>query len=457
MKDTKHALIFGSGLVAGPAIQYLAQKGVRLTIATDDIERAEAQLQTGFAGTGESAAKQSRALHVDARDVTALPPLFDDADVAISLLPSTMHAPIARVAIEKRTDLVTASYVSPEMQSLDGAAKKAGVTLLNELGVDPGIDHMSAMEVIDRSRTEGYAIRAFRSYCGGLPSPAADDNPFRYKFSWSPLGVLLAARNGARFMEAGELVEWKAHQMRHHEVVASGHVLEAYPNRDSLGYQKTYGLEDVDTMLRGTLRFPGWLATMHGFRSLGLLDTDPLDGQTLAAWIEGLKATTDSGELADAIAARFGSAEMPARYQDRQAARSLASKLLWLGVDQDQHPIANAPANEVVASRMADKMGFAKHERDLLLMRHEFVMTRGGTRRTVAAELEVYGDPDGASAMAQTVGLPVAMGAELLFEAGLAGTKLPGVEIPTTDRYYVPILKRLAERGIVFTETVTEA
>jgi hypothetical protein len=218
-----------------------------------------------------------------------------EADLVVSLLPFTLHVGIAQVAIDAKRPMVTTSYVSPEMRALDVRARDAGVLVLNEIGLDPGLDHMSAMRVIDGVRRDGGRLTSFRSCCGGIPAPDADTNPWHYKFSWSPRGVLLAGRSGARWLDDGRIVEVDA---AHLYAQAAPYTapglppLEVVPNRDSLAYVPTYGIEGVQTMFRGTLRWPGWAETLEAVGRLGLLDATPRpwrSGTTLTQLAEGAR------------------------------------------------------------------------------------------------------------------------------------------------------------------------
>ena len=263
----KKVLVLGAGLVTGPLVHYLLdQEDFQVKVASRTVEKAQKLVGTAKNGIAE---------RLDVSDEKALEKLISEADLSISLLPYIYHPLVAKLCIKHKKLMVTASYVKDEMKALDEEAKRAGVILLNEIGVDPGIDHMSAMQVINRIRANGGKLVSFSSYCGGLPAPDANDNPYGYKFSWSPRGVILAGKNPARYLKDGEIVDIPGEDLFSHHwpvKIAGFGELEGYPNRDSLPYIETYGVKGVKNMFRGTLRYPGWCETMKKIAELGLLD-----------------------------------------------------------------------------------------------------------------------------------------------------------------------------------------
>ena len=262
-------LVLGAGLVAGPTVQYLLDHGFFVTVVSIEAATAEALIKKHPNG---------RALVMDVNDRLALGELIAGHDLAVSLLPAVMHVMVAEICITKRKHLVTASYVKPEMKALHEAAIEAGVLLLNEIGLDPGIDHMSAMEVIHRAAREGGKVVEFSSSCGGLPAPDANDNPLGYKFSWSPRGVLLAARNSARFLKEGKIVEIPDEELfDHYSTVQIGDLgdFEVYPNRNSLDYIDIYGLHEARGVFRGTIRNVGHCESWRKMVDFGLFDDKP--------------------------------------------------------------------------------------------------------------------------------------------------------------------------------------
>jgi saccharopine dehydrogenase (NADP+, L-glutamate forming) len=267
----KKVLVLGAGLVTRPPVRYLLDvPGLEVTVASRTVGKAQALI---------GGHPQGRAMALNVDDHAALEELIRQTDLAVSMLPYVYHPLVASLCVKHGKHMVTTSYVKDAMRALDGPAQEAGVLLLNEVGVDPGLDHMSAMKVIHDVESKGGKIASFDSWCGGLPAPEASDNPLGYKFSWSPKGVLLAGKNPARFLKDGQLVEIPGEELFDHNWRVQIHGLgeyECYPNRDSLPYMDTYGIHPTGWMFRGTLRNVGWCATLKRIAELGWLDDTPL-------------------------------------------------------------------------------------------------------------------------------------------------------------------------------------
>ena len=432
----KKILVLGAGLVSGPLVHYLLdQDEFEVTVASRTVEKAQALV--GDAANGI-------AKRVDVSDEESLENLIAQADLSISLLPYVYHPLVAKLCVKHKKQMVTASYVKDEMRALDEDAKRAGVILLNEIGVDPGIDHMSAMKVIDHIRNNGGELVSFSSYCGGLPAPDANDNPFGYKFSWSPRGVVLAGKNPARFLKDGEIVDIPGEELfaNHWPVEIEGFgTLEGYPNRDSLPYIDTYGIQGVKTMFRGTLRYPGWCETLKKISELGLLDEterDDLEGLSLAQVTA--KLIGSSGDLKADVAAHL----------QIDAGSFVISNLEWLGLFSDDPIPAGAKSPlDVLAGRMLEKMQYAPGERDMLIMQHEFVAKYPDRTEKTTSTMIDYGIPHGDTSMSRTVGLPAAIATRLILEGKIA---LTGVQVPVMPEIYEPVLAELESMGIKFTE-----
>ncbi|HEX32307.1 MAG TPA: saccharopine dehydrogenase, partial [Candidatus Acetothermia bacterium] len=404
-------------------------------VASRTVEKAQALV--GDAANGI-------AKRVDVSDEESLENLIAQADLSISLLPYVYHPLVAKLCVKHKKQMVTASYVKDEMRALDEDAKRAGVILLNEIGVDPGIDHMSAMKVIDHIRNNGGELVSFSSYCGGLPAPDANDNPFGYKFSWSPRGVVLAGKNPARFLKDGEIVDIPGEELfaNHWPVEIEGFgTLEGYPNRDSLPYIDTYGIHGVKTMFRGTLRYPGWCETLKKISEIGLLDEterDDLEGLSLAQVTA--KLIGSSGDLKADVAAHL----------QIDAGSFVISNLEWLGLFSDDPIPAGAKSPlDVLAGRMLEKMQYAPGERDMLIMQHEFVAKYPDRTEKTTSTMIDYGIPNGDTSMSRTVGLPAAIATRLILEGKIA---LTGVQVPVMPEIYEPVLAELESMGIKFTE-----
>lgn len=431
-------LVLGAGLVAGPLVRYFLDRPDYLVVVAD-LEPDRARRLVAGAARGESR-------QLDLGDREALAAEIGRADLVVSMVPYTFHPLVAGLAIDHGKPMVTASYVSQAMKELDGRARQKGVLVLNELGLDPGIDHMEAMRIIREVHEDGGRILAFTSYCGGLPAPEANDNPFGYKFSWSPMGVLLASKNSARYLKDGRVVTIPAEQLFAEPAtisVAGLGEFEGYPNRDSVVYRETYGIPEAHTVLRGTLRYPGWCQTLLKIGELGLLDDSEKDraGRTCADLMAGLSGAALNEDVREAVARRL----------DLDRRSEVMKRLEWLGLfEAKELPVEKGSALDNLAALMIDKLQYAEGERDMIVLRHEFLAEdRSGRKERILSTLVDYGIPGGASSMSRTVGLPAAIAARLILERKISRT---GVEVPVHSEIYVPILEELRALGIRFTE-----
>lgn len=432
---SKKVLLLGSGLVTEPFVEYmLKQEDVELTIATLEKEKAEAMIK------GHS---KAQAVFMDATNSDDLEPLISKHDIVISLLPAPMHPGVARLCLKQSKDLVTASYAGPAMQAFDKDAQKAGLLFLNELGLDPGIDHMSAMKIIEDVQSAGGTITGFRSYCGGLPAPEANTNPLGYKFSWAPRGVLTATTNDARYLWNGKLINLPGKDLfkSFESLALEGFVFEAYPNRDSMPYADLYGLKNVQTMYRGTLRYPGWSHAMRTLVEVGYLDqTEKKLPVKTYAELTRMLAGKETGDPRTAIADKTGLA----------ISDPAIETMNWLGLFSDD-PID--PSQKTILDQLAGiclkKMQYGPMERDLVVLHHLFQAKYPDKEETLTSTLIEYGIPGSHSAMARTVSLPVAIGAKLILNGKI---RAKGVQIPVSEEIYKPILDELASLDIRFIE-----
>jgi len=429
----KRVLVLGAGLVARPLVRYLLEKGYEVTVASRTASKAEAMIAGHPAG---------KALALNVQDETVLAQLIKDCDLVVSLVPYTFHPVVARHCIANRKHMVTTSYVSAAMQEQNGAAQEAGVTILNEIGVDPGIDHMSAMRIIDRVRARGGRIVSFRSYCGGLPAPEANDNPFGYKFSWAPRGVLLACRNSATYMLDGLNVVVPSHHLfrdMHILSVPGLGEFEAYPNRDSISYIDVYGLQGIQTMYRGTLRNMGWCDCLYNFGKLGLLSLDEIDarGKSYSDMMRNLAGASEGEDLAAATARKLG---IP---KESYPIRNLE----WLGVFSTRKLDAERISPlDAMGNLMYEKLAFRPGERDMLVLFHDFrAEFPDGKKERIVSELIDCGIPGGDSSMSRTVSLPAAIGVDMILTGRITAG---GVLRPVTPNIYDPVLNELAQLNI---------
>jgi len=440
-------LVLGAGMVARPLVRYLLdQPGFQVTVASRTICKADALV--GGHPHGSTATLM-------ADNTARLEALVAAHDLTVSLLPAPLHPVVAGLCIKRRKHMVTTSYVSPKMRELDRNARFAGVMVLNEIGVDPGIDHMSAMRIIDDARHRDGKVVRFKSYCGGLPAPESNDNPWGYKFSWSPRAVCTAGKNPARYRVDGQTVDIPGPELfadgRHGMEVEGVGYLEAYPNRDSTGYIDLYGLEGIKTMFRGTFRYPGWCETLKKVVALGLLDESPTTypkGTTFAQFLHGFLRRPSPGGLRRQIAAQL---ELP-------ESSAVLDRFEWLGLfsEEEIHPTQTQTTPlDVLASRMLKKMSYREGERDMIVLCHDFLISYvGAADEHVTSTMIDFGQTDGDSSMSRTVSLPAAVAAKLILTRAVM---LPGVHIPVVPEIYRPVLDELASmdiRCIERTETV---
>ncbi len=433
----KRVLVLGAGMVTRPIVGHLLGKGYEVVVASRTVSKAEALIQGHPHG---------KAVALEVSEEQKLDAAVAQCDLAVSLLPYAHHPLVAKLCIKHRKHMVTTSYVSAAMQDLDAPARQAGVTILNEIGVDPGIDHMSAMRIIDAVRGKGGRIVAFKSYCGGLPAPDANDNPFGYKFSWAPRGVLLAGRNSAQYLLDGRHVTVPSERLfrdMHVLQVEGQGDYEAYPNRDSISYIDVYGLQGIATMFRGTLRNMGWCDTLFNVSRLGLLSLDEIDvrGKTYAQFMRQLLGCGPQDDLRAATARKLG---IPADALP-------AWNLHWLGMFSDiPFKVDRISPLDAIGDRMYEKLAYRPGERDMIVLYHDFrAQYPDGRRERVVSSLIDYGIKGGDSSMSRTVSLPAAIGVDLILRGRITA---PGVLRPVTKDIYDPVLDELAGLDIVCRE-----
>jgi len=437
----KQVLVFGAGKSATVLINYLlghaAEHNWHVTIADNDVELAVAKLKGHAHGS---------AVFFNADEDELREELIKQSHLVISMLPAAMHVPVAKACVKYGKHLLTASYVSPEMAALDTEAKEKGIVLLNEMGLDPGIDHMSAMQIIHKIKEEGGVITSFKSCTGGLIAPESMDNPWGYKFTWNPRNVILAGKGTARYLHNGKLkfipYERLFTQTETVEIPTIG-TLEGYANRDSLHYIEEYGLEGIGTMFRGTLRYKNYCRAWNCFIKLGLTDDSFVIPHSKTLTYIELLAMLLPEEVA------FNDAEI-AHFLGLENAPEIFEMLKWTGIFSNYKiGIANATPAMVLQHLLEEKWKLNQGDLDLVVMVHEFIYTLGNQQKKTTSTLVLKGDDEHITAMAKTVGLPLAIAAKLLLTNKIV---LSGVIIPTVETVYAPVLKELASLGIAFNE-----
>ncbi len=434
----KKILILGAGLVARPLVRYLLdQPDFEVEVASRTVSKAVKLIDNH---------PQGKAKELNLKNEEGLKDEISKADLVISMVPYTFHPKVAKYCIDYNKHMVTTSYVSEVMKNLDGEAKRAGILILNEVGLDPGIDHMEAMRIIHEVEEKGGEILSFTSYCGGLPAPEANTNPFGYKFSWSPIGVLLAGKNSAQYLKDGQQIFIPPQDLfdNYQMITIEGlGEFEGYPNRNSLPYIELYGIESTKTMLRGTLRNKGWCSTIKKIADLGLLEEEKKDwaGLTYKGFLRKLMNDPAEEDTTKALAAHLNIEEDS----------DIIQRFEWLGLLSDE-PLASekdSPLN-ILGAKMLEKLQYEEGERDMIILQHQFIASFGENKKEkITSTLIDFGVPNGDTSMARTVGLPAAISTKLILEGKIDKT---GVHIPVGPEIYMPILQELKELDIAFKE-----
>lgn len=439
----KTVLILGAGRSSSALIAYLLNEAARQgwSVMVGDLSAQSAAERIEGSAMG-------RSLRFDAGDERASREAIAQADAVISLLPAMLHPVIAGYCLQEGKHLLTASYISPEMRALHAEALGKGLLFLNECGLDPGIDHMSAMQVIDRIKASGGELTSFESFTGGLIAPDTDpENPWRYKFTWNPRNVVMAGQSTARYLHNGQYKYIPYQQLfkRITPVRVPGYgSYEGYANRDSLSYRDTYGLEGVRTLLRGTLRKEGFCAAWDVLVQLGCCDDTYLmhgvENLTHRAFIDSFLESDAGLSVEEKLIRRFSLA-----LQGPELTR-----LRWSGL-MDEHLVGMATGTpaQILEHILAKKWALHTTDKDFIVMWHRFGYRLGGVEKTIQASLVATGDDSVRTAMARTVGLPLAIAAKLLLQGKLTAR---GVVIPIASEFYNPILAELNTFGITLVE-----
>lgn len=440
----RNILILGAGRSASSLINYLQNKSesenLHLIIADISLELAQRKTNNH---------SQSSAILLDIFDENQRKNAIEKADIVISMLPAHLHIEIAKDCIVYKKNMVTASYISDAMQELDAAAKENKLIFMNEVGLDPGIDHMSAMKVIDEIRDKGGKMILFESFCGGLVAPESDNNLWNYKFTWAPRNVILAGQGGAaKFIQEGTYKYIPYHKLFRRtefmEVEGFGR-FEGYANRDSLKYRSIYGLEDILTLYRGTLRRVGFSKAWNMFVQLGMTDdTYVMDGSENMSYRQFTNSflpyhPTDSVEIKLRLNLKIDQDDV------------VWDKLMELDIFNPNKIVGlkNASPAQILEKILTDKWTLQPEDKDMIVMYHKFGYEINGVKKQIDSKMVCIGDDQTYTAMAKTVGLPVAMATLQILNGNI---KTPGVQLPIRKEVYLPILKELEELGIIFNE-----
>lgn len=438
----KRIILLGSGLSATNLINYLLNHAEEY-----DWHLAIGDLNAELARKKVHAHPRASVFHFDISEDSLLNSAITGADVVISFLPATFHLKVAAACLEAGVHMVTASYVSKEMKLMDEKVRSAGLVFMNEMGLDPGIDHMSAMRVIDGIRAKGGKVISFKSSTGGLIAPQYDNNPWHYKFTWNPRNVVLAGQGVSQFIRNGRYKYIPYHKLfdriLYTNVLDFGE-FEIYPNRDSLKYRETYGLHNIPTMFRGTMRRPGFSEAWNVFVQLGVTDdTYTLENSHNMTYREFINAYLryDPEKPVE---------EKVCTYLDIDPEGEVMKKLTWLGIFENRKiGLPNATPAQILQALLEEKWALEPGDKDMIVMQHEFIYELEGKVKKITSSMAVIGKDQNETAMSITVGTPVAIAVKLLLTGKI---NLTGVKIPVIPELYNPILDELESFQISFVD-----
>lgn len=438
-------LLFGAGKSAISLIDYLADScgdGLRKLLVAD--------LDLAMAASKLKGRPYTESVPVDLEQEDSRQALIRQADVVISMLPAGLHPILAADCLKLGVHFFTASYESEALRAMKQEIEAKGLLFLNECGLDPGIDHLSALKIIHEAQAKGEIIRSFKSFCGGLLAPESEDNPWKYKFTWNPRNVVLAGQGMSKFLEHGEvkLVPYQQLFKRVETIHFPGlGDFDGYPNRDSLNYQTIYGLEQVDTLLRGTLRRAGFCKAWDVFVQLGMTDdTASLQfpvGSTYRQFFNTFLPWSDQLTIEEKLAELIPDLDFPT-----------FEKLQWLGFfEQKLLPKTEGSPAQLLQAILEEQWALQPTDRDLIVMQHQFeIQTQTGIKKIISSLVE-EGQDGVYTAMAKTVGLPLAIAVDLFLKGKIS---LRGLQLPVVPELYLPILEALEKEGIRFEEWVVD-
>ncbi|HTB05640.1 MAG TPA: saccharopine dehydrogenase C-terminal domain-containing protein [Bacteroidia bacterium] len=437
----KKVLILGAGRSASSLIQYLLNAATtynyEITVADASIDLVNQKTENH---------PKSRALALDISDMAHTIEEIERADIVISMLPAALHPKIAEQCVKLKKSMVTASYVSPEMKALDADARKAGIILMNEAGLDPGIDHASAMKIIHHIQESGGELLSFKSYTGGLIAPESNDNPWGYKFTWNPRNVVLAGQGTAKYIQDGKYVYipygklFSRLENIHFEGLGD---FTGYANRDSLSYRSVYGIENIPTLLRGTLRMPFYCEAWNVFVQLGITDdTYHIEGSEKMSFREFIESFIPTG--------KGDNKQRLAEYVGIPAKSKIMDMLEWLGIFENTPiKLKDATPAQILQALLEEKWKLKEGDIDMIVMQHQFEYMLKGKKQSILSSLVVKGDDAIHTAMAKTVGLPIGILTKLILNGQITNK---GVCIPIVKEIYNPLLQELEGLGVHFRE-----
>lgn len=437
MNSNKKILVLGTGYVVKPLVDYFIDKcKYEVLVASRDNNNS------GLIIAGRALGK--RVMWNATPPYKELDKMVKGVDLVVSMIPPSMHVIVAKACIKNGVNMVTTSYVSPEMRALDEEAKKAGIIILNEIGEDPGIDHLGAMEMINQARSEGGKIKSFLSYGSGIPSFEHNNNPYGYKFSWSPRGLLKAGQTPAAYMKNGKEIKISGEDLFENswlvDVDGLG-VFETYANRDTRNYTEDYGLEEATDFYRGLLRHPGYCNAIQSLKDLNLLnDTDShdLSDMSFKQFTSKLIGAGNNEDIEEEVAKKL----------NLKRSSDIIKQIKWLGLfDDTKIPFSKGTNGDVLLTLMQDRMAYKDYEKDMIIIHNEAIVEFDKRIEKRTATMMVEGRPYGHSAMSRAVSLPAAIASRLILEGTI---RSKGVLIPIEEEIYKPVLAELAENSYKF-------
>ncbi|MBN2669295.1 MAG: saccharopine dehydrogenase NADP-binding domain-containing protein [Bacteroidales bacterium] len=439
----KKILILGAGLSASSLIKYLLDHSEihDWKIRLGDVSLAIAQKKINGHANGV-------AFVFDVNNQEQVSEEVSQADIVVSMLPARFHYLVANACVEHGVHMVTASYVSKEIKALNEKAQEKGLILLNEIGVDPGIDHMSAMQVMDKIREKGGKILEFESSTGGLVAPKYDNNPWNYKFTWNPRNVVLAGQGNSQFLHNGKYkyIPYNKLFERYERIdILDLGEFEIYPNRDSLSYRKVYGLEDVKTMFRGTIRRPGFCKAWNVFVQLGMTSDDYVfnnsENATYRDFMNSYLAYDEEKSVEQKVS----------EYLKIPEDSDIMYKLRWLGIFKSEKiGMIDATPAQILQQLLEKKWGLEAEDKDMIVMHHQFVYELNGKAKKILSSMAVYGEDQVHTAMSITVGIPAAIATKMILTGEIKN--ISGVLVPTIKEIYNPVMKELENYKVKFIE-----
>jgi saccharopine dehydrogenase (NADP+, L-glutamate forming)/spermidine synthase len=434
----KNILVLGAGMVVKPAVDYFLEKcNYHVTIATRTVSKADEIFQ---------GRENTTVVQWDATDFEKLNKLVPEADLVVNFIPPAFQVESTRICIHHKKHMIHTDFTIPEVAAMDAAAKKADVLILNEIGEDPGIDHMGIKKSLDEIKSKGGRVISLDSYGAGLPAFEDNRNPFGYKFSWNPKGLMKSAMASGEYIKEGRIIEAK-NLFDHFRIVDLEGLgtFETYPNRECAVYKEPYGLDDHASFYRGLLRFTGWCNTIRKFMKLNLLDHATINNYenlTYNKFMSGL--VNSSAEGAEAIA----------NYFNIERNDDFMNRLRWLGLFEEKQIAMEKGANvDVLVDLMLKKMSYQPDEKDMAILHDDIIVDFQGRKEKWSSTMVVNGIPGGDSAMARTVSLPVAISTRLILEGKIT---VRGSVLPLYPEIYNPVLEELKEYGIAYSHRKRE-